>query len=241
MQDVTITFTDGLLRGRIFDFEVGRVAIGRLPGEGGLELKGADASVSRLHAELVEKDGGVELKNLSPNGTVVNGKLVVDSVSIGSGALIEIGERHPFKVHWTSVGETQVLSTRKLEKKTAATASSGPLSSPVVRVVLAVYLLGMVGVAVWLQLGSGGETNDEWPALAAAYDAYEGALSSEDVKKARAARAETLVRQIRVLKIRGAQRDTAPLCRELMSIDGEVKSPLFRYGARCLGEAQGSL
>jgi hypothetical protein len=239
MQDVTITFTDGLLKGRNFDFEVGRVPIGRLPGPGGLELKGADASVSRLHAELVERGADIELKNLSPNGTYVDGKLVLDTALVHSGALVEIGDDHPFKVHWSSVGATQAIAT-KAAKKAPTKRATGPLASPVIRAVIGVYLLGIIGVAIWLKLdSSAGATSDEWPALAASYDGYE--VANADAKPARAARAEELVRKLRVAKIRGAQRDVESICRELMSVDGDVKSPLFQYGARCLGAAQGAL
>jgi hypothetical protein len=241
MQDVTVTFTDGLLKGRVFDFEVGRVVIGRQPGERGLELKGADGSVSRLHAELVEKGGDIELKNLSPNGTLVNGKLLLDEMLIASGALIEIGEKHSFKVHWSSVGATQVLAAKAVREKKAAPRSAGPLASPIVRAVLGVYIIGILGVAVWLGFDSTDVAVDEWPALSAAYDDYEDPRSSPDAKQARAARAEALMRQLRVLKVQGEGRAMEPICRELMSLDGDAKSPLFRYGARCLGEAQGSV
>ena len=240
MQDVTITFTDGLLKGRIYDFEVGRVPIGRLPGEGGLELKGADASVSRLHAELVENRADIELKNLSPNGTLVDGKLVLDSALLRSGALIEIGESHPFKVHWSSVGATQAIAVPSAAKSGAR--PSGPLASPVIRAVLGVYLLGIVAAAVWLGLdSSAGAGSDEWPALSAAYAAYDDGSTAADVKQARATKAESLVRTLRVLKIRDAQRDMGPICRELMGLDGDPASPLFQYGARCLGAAESVL
>ena len=240
MQDVTITFTEGLLKGRNFDFEVGRVPIGRLPGAGGLELKGADASVSRLHAELVERGGDIELKNLSPNGTHVDGKLVLDSALLQSGALVEIGDGHPFKVHWTSIGATQAISVRTL-KKAAAPRKRGPLGSPAVRAVLGVYMLGIVAVAVWLKVGSSaGATADEWPKLAEAYAAYTVPGEPGDAKAARTAKAEELVRKLRVSKIRGAHQEAESICRELMSLDGDAKSPLFQYGARCLGTAQGA-
>ena len=100
MQDVTITFTDGPLRGRSFEFEVGLVRIGRMPGDNGLELKGADTSVSRVHAELREDGGGVKLHNVSPNGTTVNDKIVLDSIGLQPGAVVRIGPRHPFTISW---------------------------------------------------------------------------------------------------------------------------------------------
>ena len=241
MQDVTITFTGGLLKGRIFDFEVGRVPIGRAPGEGGLELKGADASVSRLHAELVEDGGDILLNNRSSNGTTVDGKMVLDSTQLESGALIEIGDMHPFTVHWSSVGVTQVIAPSGRAKKKAAPGKPGPLSSPIVRAVIGVYLIGLIGLGVWLRLDSAGDaTGDDWPALAAEYADYRGAGQGDDTRQARAARAEALVRQLRAMRIQGIGDRAQPLCRELMSLDGDPKSPLFQYGARCLGVAQES-
>ena len=59
MQDIKIRFTSGPLRGHSAEVEVGDVMIGRQPGNGGVELKGAETSVSRQHAQLVE-DGGDE-------------------------------------------------------------------------------------------------------------------------------------------------------------------------------------
>lgn len=235
MQDVTISFTDGPLRGRSYEFEVGSVEIGRLPGENGLELKGADTSVSRVHAVLVEQDGEIELQNRSPNGTTVDGKLVLDSVVLHPGARIDIGERHPFEVQWVSLRE-KIGAESHTTRVSKVPAKKGPLSSPVVRAVIVVYLLGIVAVAVWLgAAGQNGATAaDDWPALEAAYASWESETLTEARRASNLERAELLVRELRALRTRGGNREIGRICREIMSIDKATDSPLFQYGARCL-------
>jgi hypothetical protein len=234
MQDVTITFTSGPMRDRKLEFEVGHVLIGRLPGAGGLELKGADTSVSRTHAELVEVDGDIELRNLSPNGTKVDGKLIIDAVRLKPGAKLAVGNAHAFEITWTSFqSESTVVSG---EKDSKADKSKGPLSSPIVRAVIGVYLLGIIVVAIWLGVLAGGDdiAADDWPGLEAAYLAYESSGLSEDERDQRLARAETLVRDLRALRTQGTYQGRDRICRELMRIDRDSQSPLYRYGAHCL-------
>lgn len=234
MQDVTITFTEGPLRGRSYEFEVGRVLIGRLPGEAGLELKGADTSVSRIHAELVERGAGVELRNVSPNGTMVDDEVILDSADIEPGARIQIGSNHHFSVNWVSF-DTHVDTTESKEEPVDVV-RQGPLSSPIVRAVIGVYLLGMVSVGLWLYVSSdeGALAADDWPALATAYEDYKRTEMPEELRVTRATRAESLVRELRILKTQGLDRGAEQICREIMSIDKDSKSPLYQYGARCL-------
>lgn len=235
MQDITVRFLDGPLRGGKLQREVGDVAIGRQPpGDGDIELKGANTSVSREHARLVENDGSIVLRNLSPNGTTVNGKLVVDEVEIKSGAVIEIGDQFRFDVSWQSFG-AEVREPKKKAKK-AGTAKKGPLSSPVVRAVLVVYLGGLLVLGLWFAVaGDEGSVADDWPELLASYEAWQDPEVGGDEWAEREARAQLLVRELRALKTQGRGR-TSALCRELMSIDGDVASPLYRYGARCLAD-----
>jgi hypothetical protein len=232
MQDITVRFTDGPLRGQKMVVEVGEVAIGRLPGKGGIELKGADTSVSRVHAELVEQDGNIVLRNLSPNGTSVNGKLIIDETKLESGAAVEIGNRFRFELTWQSFGAETVRTVRPGKD---AALKKGPLSSPIVRAVLGVYLAGMFAVAVWFAIASGdGIVGDDWPALLTAYQAWQTKDIADEMWRAREARGELLVRELRALRTQGRRNNTQAICRELMSIDSEIDSPLYRYGARCL-------
>lgn len=234
MQDVTITFVDGPMRGRTFEFELGRVQIGRLPEEGGLELKGSDTSVSRLHAELAERDGDVELRNLSPAGTRVDGQLIIDSLVLRPGARIEIGPRHPFDVDWVSI-QQRISPDSQRTQASRAPSKPGPLSSPVVRAVLGVYLAGMVAVVVWLGLGSGGPiAADDWPELKAAYESYTADSMTGAERDSNLARAEILLRELRANRTQGNGQQIERLCREIMRIDRRTDSPLFRYGAGCL-------
>lgn len=234
MQDVTVMFTSGPMRERRFEFEVGRVVIGRLPGDGGLELKGADTSVSREHAVLEEADGDIELCNLSPNGTTVNGKLVLDRVKVLPGAKVSIGDQHAFELAWTSF-ETRIDDA--VARKAAKATKKGPLSSPVVRVVLGVYLAGIVGVALWLGVFADADAiaADDWPGLESAYQAYGPADLTEEERESRLVRARTLVRELRALRTQGIEQGTGSICREMMRIDRDSQSPFYLYGAKCLG------
>lgn len=235
MQDVTITFTDGPLRDRTYEFEVGKVLIGRLPGSAGLELKGADTTVSRVHAELRERDGDIEIHNVSPNGTSVNDKLILDSVTLRPNARIRIGGNHSFTVNWTTFDD-YAKADNTVQTKVVPT-SEGPLSSPIVRAVLGIYLIGMVALGVWLMIAddSGAAVPDDWPALISEYENYAMDEMPEELRASRVARAKFLVRELRAQKTQGMARDAEQICREMMSIDGDPRSPFYRYGARCLG------
>jgi len=234
MQDISIRFIAGPMAGSNAEFEVGRLIIGRLPGAGGLELKHADSSISRVHAELIEDQGKIEIKNHSSNGTTVSGKLVLDSAPIEPGVQVQIGDNHVFEVHWASFDT--VGKKNHPDGKAEESTSQGILASPVVRAVMAVYLLGMVAVGVWVSgSGSGDEITDDWPELASVYASYQPKGISPDVLAQRAAQAEFLVRKLRVSKTQGLDNEVDKICREIMSLDGDHQSPLFRYGAACLG------
>jgi hypothetical protein len=235
MQDVTITFTAGPTRGQSIEIEVGHVTVGRQPGSGGLELKNADVTVSRKHAELVENAGGVELRNLSPNGTVVDGKVVLGEVLLEPGVEVAIGSKHRFVLEWARFGR----GTGSGAADETRAKASGPLASPVVRAVLVIYLLGMIGLAVWL--GGSEESGvgaTEWPRARAAYEAYSVKGLDDETRARRLARAEELVREVQALQTRGLYRQIAPVCREIMGLDNDVRSPLFQFGAKCLSQAK---
>jgi hypothetical protein len=238
MQDVTITFTRGPMSGNTLEFEVGELEIGRQPGANGLQLKNAETAVSRIHALLRELDGKVILHNQSSHGTQVDGKEVFDSVELEPGAEISIGANHDFRVEWTSfmgVG-TEPEAGAEADSRTA---TPGPLASPVIRAVIVVYLLAMVGVAVWISGATkeGGVAADDWPELQAAYETYATETISADLRAERMARAQVLLREVRTLKTRGMHEAVAPVCREIMGLDNAVTSPLFQYGAQCLAAA----
>ena len=233
MQDVTVRCTAGPMKGFVGEFEVGQLIIGRQPGARGLELKGAGGSVSRQHVELIDKDGIVILRNLSPNGTTVGGKLIVDEVQVRSGATIEIGGKFRLDLEWQTFGAETIV-----RKNTVSTpvAKQGPLASPVVRAVIGVYMAGMGAVGIWFALAGDDSlvAADEWPAIEAAYQIYAPEVMDESEHSARMARAEFLVSKLRIQRTQRKTDDVDRICRELMSLDGDAQSPLFQYGARCL-------
>ena len=235
MQDIKVKFLKGPLKGQSTEVEVGDVLIGRQPGSGGVELKGADTSVSRLHAQLVEEGGNIVIRNKSPNGTVVNGKLMLDQAVIKSGAKIGI-DVFEFQLDWKTFGAETVI--RKRSSTSSQAVKKGPLASPVLRAVLGVYLGGILIVGLWVALSpEAGVAGDDWPALEAAYRAYQGEELTAEEWLAREERAKELVRELRALRTRDVDSQTRNLiCRELMSIDSDARSPLYRYGAGCLSQ-----
>lgn len=239
MQDVLIRFKKGSMAGQIFQHTVGELAVGREPrpesGQESLVLVGADDAVSRTHMLLQDKNGEMTVRNLGANGTKVNGKLVTESAKIESGAVIAIGKHHEFSVSWQLVG-----GRKKKDQKAAATesvASSGLLGSPMVRAILGFYLLAMVAVAAYLSIAGGNNSkhDDEWPALSAAYEEYQPSELTADEKNARAEKAKAALIQLRVLRTNDMEDDIKLLCRKLMHIDSDINSPIYQYGAKCLG------
>lgn len=238
MKDVTIHVKAGALRGRSFECEVGRVVIGRQPPEGGFQLQGSDTSVSRVHAELVEDGPDIVLKNLSPNGSRVNGEVILESVVLQPQDEIGIGNQYVFVLDWATFTAAATDQKKDTEADKESLLTTGPLASPIVRAVLVVYLLGIVGVAGYF-IFTGGEpavAADVWPDLELAYTDYlQGSVPSEQAAE-RLRIAGNLVREVRSLKTRGLYREIQPMCRELMRLDEDTRSPVYRYGASCLGE-----
>lgn len=232
MKDVTVQFTAGPLSGKSIEVEVGEVVIGRQPGHGGIELVGADTSVSRSHAELVEIDGNVVVRNKSPNGTMVNDKLVLDQSTLESGAKISIGDQFEFELTWWSA-QVETIVTRKPRENEETKKS--PLSSPVVRAVLVVYLGGILAVGIWFGVfADSGAVGDDWPGLLESYQAFQDDRIKADEWLQRQSVAANLVRELKAMRTRGETRGQEIICRELMQIDGDPESPLYRYGAQCL-------
>jgi len=245
MQDLRIDFTDGPMAGESKRFDLGAVALGREPiaesGQVVLTLRGADASVSRNHVVIVDNHGQVLLRNLSGNGTTVDGKLVLEEQLLKPGSIIRVGNSHEFTTDWQLVGTAQTLANQDAKKdNTPKVASQGMLGSPIVRALLAVYLLGIVAVAVWMSLRGefATEIRDEWPTLSAAYEDYQPDGLTAPEKLRRTAIAESIIIRLRVHKSNERNASVQRLCRELMRLDADIQSPLYRYGAQCLGKAK---
>ncbi|MFK7977175.1 MAG: FHA domain-containing protein [Halioglobus sp.] len=239
MQDVLIRFKKGSMAGQIFQHTVGSLAIGREPqqepGQESLVLVGAGDAVSRTHMLLLDDSGEMIVRNIGANGTKVNGKLVTESEKIESGATIAIGKHHEFSVSWQLVGGRKV--TKQKSEDIESVASSGMLGSPMVRAILGFYILSMVAVAAYLSIaaGSGSKYDDDWPELSAAYEDYQPANLTMDEKANRAEKAKSTLIQLRVLHMNDMDDDIKLLCRKLMHIDSDIHSPIYQYGAKCLG------
>jgi hypothetical protein len=85
---VALVVTSGPLEGRRIELD-DEFTIGRDQAD----LKLEDAEVSRRHARLRRVHGGLEIEDLgSSNGTYVNGVRITEIVTVGSGAVIRLGE-----------------------------------------------------------------------------------------------------------------------------------------------------
>jgi pSer/pThr/pTyr-binding forkhead associated (FHA) protein len=243
MQDLRIIFASGPMAGESSSYDLGSLLVGREPNpdpdQRSLTLRGADGSVSRNHALIFDRDGDVVLQNSGTNGTSVNGKLILEEARLKPGDTITIGANHEFKVDWQLVGNA-ARNDRNKKEKPAAVTSTGPLRSPLVRTLLVVYLLGIVAVALWFSWRGGAPKTigDDWPELGAAYEAYEPANVDAKEKARRTRYAEAILVRLRVLRANERDEDVRRLCRELMRLDSDILSPLYRYGARCLGSTE---
>lgn len=92
---IQLEVTKGPCSGVAVSVTSGSLTIGRDP-HAGLALTG-DQFVSSEHARIVCNEHGVMLKNLSPNGTLVNGKPMVES-RLADGDTIAIGVAHLIRV-----------------------------------------------------------------------------------------------------------------------------------------------
>ncbi len=241
MHSVTLVFTRGPMEGERAEYDLGALTFGREPspqesGQVTMVLKGAESSISRNHATLLDSDEGVVLRNLSGNGTLVDGKLVLEDSVLKSGSTIRVGASHEFEVTWELVGGADA-GREESSISAGALVKAGPLASPVVRALLVVYLLGILGVVGWLMTrpADGTHVADDWPALEASYTQYVTENLDETVSAMRVEKAAAIVKQLRVLRIKGRTEDVNRLCRELMAMDADINSPIYRYGAKCLG------
>lgn len=241
MQDLQINFTQGNMAGEAMNYAVGSLVIGREPrpepGQEALTIVGADGSISRNHATLADRAGDVILHNHSGNGTQVNGSLVMDEAVLKPGDVIGLGSRHSFTVHWQLVGKQAGQEQASPKEKASSVASSGLLGSPVVRALLVVYLAAILAVAAYLGWrGDGGrEIRDDWPQLQQDYEQYQPQGLDEAEKLRRAEMAEAMLVRLRVLRANNRDREVTRLCQELMRLDADIRSPIYRYGAKCLG------
>lgn len=230
--EVVLVFRQGPLAGRRMEFELGQIAIGRDPGQGGVTLPGDD-TVSRHHGDLLEQAGRVVYRNLSPNGTLVGRRIVQESEVLEPGTRIHLGSQHLVEVQFRPRPATAAATA----ERAAGLLRSGPLARPAVRVVLAAYLAGMVALGVFFTARGDTTLADQFAPVRRQYaETYHPANVPPGVLKARLARAERLVDEIDALQRSENWPAARAGYRELMALDGDPASPFYRFAARQLGE-----
>jgi pSer/pThr/pTyr-binding forkhead associated (FHA) protein len=232
VKNVILLVRKGPIAGSRIELELGRVDIGRDPGPDGVLLPG-DSLVSRLHGELREDHGRIVYRNLSPNGTLVDRAIVREERELAPGAEIRLGNDYLIEVQFRPRERPAKAAPRG---DSGNLWNSGPLARPAVRAILAVYLVALVVLAVFLSLRGQSTILDQFAPVRHEYLAsYRPAGIDPEAKKARLDRADRLVADLLALE-RAESWDAARLaCRELMAIDGDPRSPIYRFAARRLG------
>jgi len=226
---IEIVVTEGRMAGKRHELELGSVVLGREPPRDGIALPGDD-TVSREHGELVAEDEQVLYKNLSSSGSLVNGEQVMDSVVVSAGDEIRLGDNTLVQVYLESA-----VAEKVAVPSSGGILSKGPLAKPGIRILLVVYLIGMLFVVVYLALDTDVATAQEWEEAQAAYASYGTEILSEEQRTTRLEAAAVLVRSLRMLETTQRRADARVVCAELMAIDGDPESPIYRFGARCSG------
>lgn len=235
---VTLALRRGPMAGTQRDIDLaalpsGKLILGRDPGPGGWILDG-DTTVSRLHGELTCEAGDLIYTNLSANGSGVDSGLLMGRQALKPGSFVKIGA-HEIEVRF----EPPPSSRRTVEVEAGSLWRHGPLGKPLVRAVLAVYLVALLAVAVLLALRGGGSTDRAFEEARQAYvERYlKAAHLPESETARRLERADALVAELEA-HVRGERWSLAEdICRELMALDdGDTRSPLFLFAAGRLGK-----
>lgn len=232
MKNVVLMVRKGPTAGSRIELELGRVELGRDPGPDGVLLPG-DSQVSRLHGELREDQGRIVYRNLSPNGTLVDRAIVREERELAPGAEIRLGIDYLIEVQFRP---RERPAKAALQGESGALWRTGPLARPAVRVILAVYLIALIALAVFLSLGGQPTVLDQFaPARREYLVSYRPAGIDPEARRARLARADRLVTDLFALERAESWEDARLACRELMAIDGDPRSPVYRFAARYLG------
>jgi Inner membrane component of T3SS, cytoplasmic domain len=236
VKNVVLLVRKGPTAGSRIELELGRIEIGRDPGPDGVLLPG-DSQVSRLHGELREDQGRIVYRNLSPNGTLVDRAIVREERELSPGAEIRLGNDYLIEVQFRPRERPAKAAP---QGESGALWRSGPLARPAVRVILVVYLVALVALAVILSLRGQPTILDQFAAVRQQYLAsYRPAGIDPEVRKARLARADRLVADLFALERAESWEGARLACRELMAVDGDPRSPVYRFAARHLGALAG--
>lgn len=243
MLGVIIAFEAGPQQGETRDVELGSLVVGREPitesHQQALALIGAGQSVSRTHFELFYQLGEVRLRSISANGTKVNGKAVTGEMILVPGDTVSPSEDIRLRISWRAPEKIQASAAKSVQADASSGLfSSGPLASPVIRSVIAIYLLGILGVAAWLNLSnSGSNFNEESSAeLTSAYRVWGGEQFSVEELESRIRIIEGDLETLRVAMVRNEKETARVVCRRLRAMDATRESPVYRYAATCLAQ-----
>jgi hypothetical protein len=236
VKNVVLLVRKGPTAGSRIELELGRIELGRDPGPDGVLLPG-DSQVSRLHGELREDQGRIMYRNLSPNGTLIDRAIVHEERELAPGAEIRLGSDYLIEVQFRPRERPAKTAP---QSESGAFWQSGPLARPVVRAVLAVYLTALVALVVFLSLRGQPTVLDQFaPARREYLASYRPAGIDPETKSARLARADRLVTELFALERAESWGGARLACREMMAIDGDPRSPVYRFAARHLGALAG--
>jgi predicted component of type VI protein secretion system len=123
-----LVMRSGPTPGKVHELNKEIVTIGR---EASADIVIADAEVSRAHARLVSKPGGVIIEDLgSTNGTFVNKQRITAPRAIAAGDEITLGESIVLGVETEGVAATVVAASAKVPPA-PRTAAAAPQAAPV--------------------------------------------------------------------------------------------------------------
>ena len=127
-------------------------------------------------------------------------------------------------------------STAEQTSESMSVLNSGPLASPLVRIVLAVYLLAILGVAFWLSQDNveNAYNAQEVAIFKTQYQIWAGETYEDDMVAAKLDLIDKRMATLQVLLLQGDRRAARVICRELMAVDGLIESPLYQYATKCL-------
>jgi pSer/pThr/pTyr-binding forkhead associated (FHA) protein len=123
-----LVMRSGPTPGKVFELNKEIATIGR---EASADIVIADPEVSRAHARLVSKPGGVIIEDLgSTNGTFVNKQRITAPRAISAGDEITLGESIVLGVETEGVAATVVAASAKVPPA-PRTAAAVPQAAPV--------------------------------------------------------------------------------------------------------------
>jgi len=237
---IELTVREGPLEGQKFSLDLGHALVGRSPGAGGVVLPG-DMLVALKHGELYEQGGKVVYRNLSPAGTLVDGKKVEGEQAVKSGAKLAFGNHHLLEIVFQSVaagrrGHRPGASGQPTE----SAEGGGLLGKPLVRVLLVVYGVGILALVVFFSSRGSGDLTADFAEVREEYSMnYSQEGTAEDEIQARLGRADALILQLEIVQRKKDWQQARKICRQLMALDSDPKSPVYQFAARQLGDLAG--